>query len=150
MFTIFLKRQMQIFVKKPCQHNSDRSIQTNAINTKTKLCFEVSGSGFNPLLPFSTYRIHFTEEQAQTAQINNNNNRIQRCNSRLFYNLLTAPRTVSNKYTVAQAQSCVNLVQHIERLSRATCCFMCHVVRRDNSAIKFDRVCFILLAEPLD
>ena len=40
----------------------------------------------------------------------------------LFYNFLTAPRTVSNMYTqVAQAQSCANHVQHIERLSRATC-----------------------------
>ena len=37
----------------------------------------------------------------------------------------------------------------------ATCCVTCHVVRRDGSAIKFDRVeiafvfSFILLAEPL-
>ena len=39
-----------------------------------------------------------------------------------FYNLLTAPRTVSNMYTqVSRAQSCANHVQHIERLSRATC-----------------------------
>ena len=38
-----------------------------------------------------------------------------------FYNL-TAPRTVSNSYAeVAWAQSCANHVQHIERLSRATC-----------------------------
>ena len=41
---------------------------------------------------------------------------------RYFYNLLTAPRTVSNTYgQVARAQSCANHVQHIERLSRATC-----------------------------
>ena len=35
-----------------------------------------------------------------------------------FYNLLAAPRTVSNTYTqVVKAQSCENHVQHIERLS---------------------------------
>ena len=38
-----------------------------------------------------------------------------------FYNLLTAPRTVSNTYArVARPQSCANHVQHIERLSRAS------------------------------
>ena len=42
--------------------------------------------------------------------------------NRDFYNLLTAPRTVSNTYAqVARAQSFANRVQHIERLSRATC-----------------------------
>ena len=34
----------------------------------------------------------------------------------------------------------VNHVQHIERLSRATCRVTCRVVQRDSSAIKFDRV----------
>ena len=49
-------------------------------------------------------------------------------------------RTVSNTYAqVARAQSCANHVQHIERLSRATC-VTCHSVRRDSSATKFDRV----------
>ena len=58
-----------------------------------------------------------------------------------FSNLLTAPPTVSNTYTqVARAQSCANHVQHIERLSRATCRVTCHLVRRDSSAIQFDRV----------
>ena len=39
-----------------------------------------------------------------------------------FYSLLTAPRTVSNTYAQeARAQSSANHVQHIERLSRATC-----------------------------
>ena len=57
-----------------------------------------------------------------------------------FYNLLTAPRIVSNTHAqVAQAQSCANHMQHIERLSRATC-VTCHLVRRDSSAIEFDRV----------
>ena len=38
-----------------------------------------------------------------------------------FYNLLTAPRAVSNTYAqVARAQSCANHVQHIECLSRAS------------------------------
>ena len=58
-----------------------------------------------------------------------------------FYNLLTAPRTVSNTYAqVARAQSFANHVQHIERLSRATCRVTCHVVRRDSSEIEFKRV----------
>ena len=39
-----------------------------------------------------------------------------------FYDLLTAPRTVSNTYAqVARAQSCTNHKQHIKSLSRATC-----------------------------
>ena len=39
----------------------------------------------------------------------------------MFYNLLTAPQTVSNTYAqVAWAQPCANHVQHIERLSRAS------------------------------
>ena len=47
--------------------------------------------------------------------------------------LLTAPRTVSNKYAqVAWAQSCANDVQHVERLSSATCRVACHVVGRDS------------------
>ena len=42
--------------------------------------------------------------------------------NRDFYNLLTAPRTVSNTYAqVARAQSRANHVQHIECLSRAAC-----------------------------
>ena len=41
----------------------------------------------------------------------------------IVYNLLTAPRTVSNAYAqVARAQSCANHVQHIGCLPRATCC----------------------------
>ena len=40
----------------------------------------------------------------------------------IFYNLLAAPRTVSNTSAqVAKAQACENHVQHIERLSRAPC-----------------------------
>ena len=58
-----------------------------------------------------------------------------------FHNLLTAPRTVSNTYAqVARAQPCANHVQHIERLSRATCRVTCHLVRRGSSAVRFDRV----------
>ena len=73
-----------------------------------------------------------------------------------FYNLLPALRTAFNMYAqVMQAQSCTNHVQYIECLSHATCRVTCHVVRRDSSAIKFNRVeivfilAFLLLAEPL-
>ena len=39
-----------------------------------------------------------------------------------FYNLFTALRTVSNMYAqVVKAQSCANHMQHVERLSHATC-----------------------------
>ena len=75
----------------------------------------------------------------------------------IFYNLLTALRTVSNMYAqAAQAQSCANHVQHIEHLSCATCRVVCYMVWRDSSAIKFDWVLkciyfsLILLAEPLN
>ena len=48
-------------------------------------------------------------------------NPIERRNSRFYY-FLTAPRTVSNTYAlVPRVQSCASHVQHIERLSRATC-----------------------------
>ena len=75
----------------------------------------------------------------------------------IFDNLLTAPRTVSNAHAqVAQAQSCANHVQHIERLLRATCHVTCHLVRRGSSAIKLTELKshiylrFILLAESLN
>ena len=42
-----------------------------------------------------------------------------------FNNLLTAPKTVSNMHAqVALVQWCANHVQHIERLSRATCGYL--------------------------
>ena len=42
--------------------------------------------------------------------------------NRNFYNLFTAPQTVSDRYSqVARTQSCANHVQHIECLPRATC-----------------------------
>ena len=58
-----------------------------------------------------------------------------------FYNLLTAPRTVSspthtlkwpgrNRVQITCKTSSARYVQHV----------VCHVVRRDSSAIKFDRV----------
>ena len=62
-----------------------------------------------------------------------------KCAIRYFHNLLTALRTVSNAYAQVagppwSANPCNTLsayhVQHIVR----------HVARRDNSAIKFDRV----------
>ena len=72
----------------------------------------------------------------------------------IFYNLLTAPRTVYNMYAqVARAQS---RATH-RALIRATCPITCHVVRGDSSAIKFEfnslffsfLFSFILLTEPL-
>ena len=74
--------------------------------------------------------MHSKQVRQRTLNNNNsNNNRIQRRNFKIFYNLLTAPRTVFNMYAqVAQAQSCANHVQHIERLSHATCRVKCHVV----------------------
>ena len=57
-----------------------------------------------------------------------------------FYDLLNAPRTVSNTYAqVARARSCANHVQHIQRISRATR-VTCHEVRRDSSAVTFGSV----------
>ena len=59
----------------------------------------------------------------------------------IFNHVLTAPQTVSNMYAqVARAQSCANHVQHIEHLSCATCLVTCHMVQRDSSPIKFNRV----------
>ena len=78
-----------------------------------------------------------------------------KCTVRDFYNLLSAPQTVSNMYArESRMQSCANHVKHIA-LSHATCRAMCHEIGRDSSAIKFDRVeiafilPFILFAEPL-
>ena len=59
-------------------------------------------------------------------------------NSSFSFKLPIEPRTVSNTY--AQVARSQYHVQQIERLSRATCRVECHVVRRDSSAIKFDRV----------
>ena len=55
------------------------------------------------------------------------------------FSTISSPRREAQ---VALAQSCANHTQHIERLSRATCRVTCHVVRRDSSAIKFDRTEF--------
>ena len=56
-----------------------------------------------------------------------------------FYNLFTAPRTVSNMYAqVAGKHSCSNHVQHIGDYHVQH--VVCHLVQRDSSAIKFDRV----------
>ena len=69
----------------------------------------------------------------------NNNNHIQRCCSRSFLQSHSGVNCLQHAQ-VAQAQSCVNHVQHIERLPRATCRVTCHLVQRDSSVIKFDRV----------
>ena len=84
--------------------------------------------------------VHRQQLVRHNAAFNHNNhNRIQRHNSRFFDNVLTAPRTVSNTYAQV-VQLCANHVQHIEYLSHATCHVTCHVVQRDSSAFKFDRV----------
>ena len=63
-----------------------------------------------------------TRHLLRSLAVKYNNNPIQRRYSRFFfYNLLTAPRTVSNTHAqVARAQSCANHLQRIERLSRAS------------------------------
>ena len=67
-------------------------------------------------------RVRGLKSLVSPDQNHNNNNRTDRRKSRFFYNLFTAPRNVSNTHVlVARAQSCANHVQHIERLSRATC-----------------------------
>ena len=53
---------------------------------------------------------------------------------------LQSPHCTNTYALVTLAQSYANHVQHIERSSRATCCFTRHVVRRDSSASEFDRV----------
>ena len=65
-----------------------------------------------------------------TTTTTNNNNNIQRSNSRSF-SLLTTSQTVSRTFDqMAMAPICENHVQHV----------VCHVVRRDSSTIKYDRV----------
>ena len=61
-----------------------------------------------------------------------------------FYNLLTAPRTVSNMYAqVARTQSNGNHVQHIGSLSRAAC--VSHRARRDiDEHIGQISICFLV------
>ena len=56
-------------------------------------------------------------------QNHNDNDCIERCNLRFFfYNLLSAPQTVSSTYTqVARVQLCGNHMLIIGRSSRATC-----------------------------
>ena len=89
----------------------------------------------------------FGPQRARSHNSNNDNSdRFERRDSRFLFNLLTAPRTVSNTYAqVAGAQSCANHVQHIGQH------VVCHMVRRDSSAIKFDRIeiAFILASSDL-
>ena len=92
-----------------------------------------------------------------------------KCAIRDFYNLLTAPRTVSNMIIIIiiafkgaipdflqSPHSAASCLQHVRSSgpgavackSRAThealitckCHVTCHLVRRDSSAIKFDRI----------
>ena len=62
-----------------------------------------------------------------------------RCNSSFFYNLLTAPRTVSNTLAEVARRSRVQITcktsgaHHVQQV-------VCRVVRSDGTAIKLDRV----------
>ena len=53
---------------------------------------------------------------------------------------LQSPHCANMYAQMAWAQLCANHVKHIKHSSRATCCVTCHMVWRDSSAIKFDRV----------
>ena len=98
---------------------------------------EARRQGFSPGTPVSSIPLWVNGSANKIkAQINaiyilsaqlllyyyHNTDRIERRKSRYFYNLLTALRSVSNTYAqVSRSQSCANHVQHIGRLSRATC-----------------------------
>ena len=79
--------------------------------------------------------LNFERAEACSFFLNkNNNNHIQRHNLRFLYNLLTALQTISNTYTqMAQAQLRALSAYHVQRV-------VCHMVQRDSSAIKYDRV----------
>ena len=87
-------------------------------------------------LQYFIRRNHKSMKEGKKPEKDNNNNRIQRRYSRFFfYNLLTAPRTVSNTHAqVARARA-----TH-RALITWKCHVTCHLVRRDSSAIKFDSV----------
>ena len=76
----------------------------------------------------------------------NNDDRIEKCNSRLLQKLLTSSQTVSNTYALAaHAQSCTNHVQHIKRLcANHVQHVVCHAVRRTLTEFIFS---FSLLTE---
>ena len=60
----------------------------------------------------------------------NNNNHIQRCDLR-FLTISSLRHKLSPTHShVVWAQSCANHMQHIKRLSRATCRVTCHMVCR--------------------
>ena len=72
---------------------------------------------------------------------NNDSNCVQRRNLRFFtISSLRSEPSPTHTLKWPRAQSCANYVQHIERSPCATCRVMCHVVRRDSSAVKYDRV----------
>ena len=79
---------------------------------------------------------------------NNSNNQVERCNSR-FCTVSSLHGEPSPTRTLWWPEH--SHVQHINRLSHATCHVVCHVVQKDSSAIKFDRVyiVFIVLTESL-
>ena len=104
------------------------------------------------LKSLSTSALPSCQPVVMSAQLfsNNNSNRIEKRSSRFFYNLLTAPQTISNMYTlVAWAQS---------HRAMITCNILCHMpdgmkgqlscqIWQSWNCIYFS---FILLAEPLN
>ena len=85
----------------------------------------------------------------------NNNNRIQRHKSRFCTISSQHPEPSPTRTFKWPGCNRVQHVQHIERLSHATCHVTWHMVRRDSSAIKFDSwnriyFSFILLDEPIN
>ena len=59
-----------------------------------------------------------------------------------FFTISSQRRELSPTHMLKwpEVQSCANHLQHIERLLVATCRVTYHLVRRDISAVKFDRV----------
>ena len=80
---------------------------------------------------------HDDDDDDDDNNNSNNNNGIQRCNLR-FFTISSLLRELSPTRTLKWPRC--NYVQHIKRLSRATCRVMRHVVQRDSSVTKFDRV----------
>ena len=82
-----------------------------------------------------------TKHFQSVVQHNNDNNRIQRRNLRFLtisslHHKLPPIRTLK----WPRRKSCANHVQHMECVSHATCCVVCHMVQSDSSAMKSDRV----------
>ena len=122
----------------------------NRIQEANNVSYQLASLLKHPDIPMGTKsKIDMvTHNNNNNNNNSNNNNRIQRRNSR-FFTLSSLRSEPSPTRTLKWSPG-----QHIERLSRATCRVTCHVVRKDSSAIKFDRAenhiyfSFILSTEP--